>query len=264
MELRDKLILLTGADGGIGSAIAKKLHQQGCQLILVGRDGDSLQKLNEALKNHHEVVAVDLTQEKDRQKLFDRATVLGGIDGLINNAGISEFTFAEQQNAGNLERLVSINLTAPMILCQMFIPQLKQKDEAVIFNMGSTFGSIGYPGFSAYVASKFGMRGYTETLRRELADSNLHIMYMAPRATKTPINSTAVNQMNEKLGNAMDDPQLVAEAVIHMLKKDKTSLYLGWPEKLFVRVNSLFPKIVDNALRGKLSVIRDFANQQVK
>jgi short-subunit dehydrogenase len=161
-----------------------------------------------------------------------------------------------------LERLISINLVAPMILCQMFIPLLKQKPEAFILNMGSTFGSIGYPGFSAYAASKFGMRGYTETLRREFADSNIQVMYLAPRATSTPINSSVVIEMNEKLGNAMDDPAIVADALITMLKTNKTSGYIGWPEKLFVRVNSLFPKIVDNALRGKLSTIRDFANNQ--
>ena len=262
MKLENKRILLTGADGGIGSNIAKQLHEQGCQLILVGRQESSLRELNKSIGNRHAVVAADLTTESDREKLYTTTKKSGGIDGIINNAGISEFTFIEQQDSAALERLISINLIAPMILCQMYIPLLKQKAEAFILNMGSTFGSIGYPGFSAYAASKFGMRGYTETLRRELADSNIQVMYLAPRATSTPINSSAVIEMNEKLGNAMDDPAIVADALITMLKTNKTSGYIGWPEKLFVRVNSLFPKIVDNALRGKLSTIRNFANNQ--
>lgn len=259
MKLENKRILLTGADGGIGAVIARQLYAQGCKLILVGIQANNLDELNQSMDSQHEVVAVDLTKEEERDKLFNHAKETGGIDGVINNAGISEFTFIEQQDANALERLMSINLVVPMILCQTYIPMLKMKQEAFILNMGSTFGSIGYPGFSAYVASKFGIRGYTETLRRELADSNVNVMYLAPRATNTPINSSAVIEMNKKLGNAMDDPAVVANTLVSMLKQNETSRYIGWPEKLFVRVNSLFPKIVDNALRSKLSVIRDFS-----
>ncbi len=262
MKLENKRILLTGADGGIGALIARQLHAQGCKLILVGIQAKTLDELNQTMDSKHEVVAVNLTKEEEREVLFDLAKKSGGIDGIINNAGISEFTFIEQQDAHALERLMSINLVVPMILCQTYISMLKKKEEAFILNMGSTFGSIGYPGFSAYVASKFGIRGYTETLRRELAESKINVMYLAPRATNTPINSPAVIEMNYELGNAMDHPSVVANAVISMLEKGQTSRYLGWPEKLFVRVNSLFPKIVDKALRGKLSVIREFSTKK--
>jgi len=261
MQLQNKIILLSGADGGIGSVIADRLHQQGCKLILVGISEDGLQAVNQKLGKQHEVLAANLMLQKDRKKLVVKAEQLGGIDGIINNAGISDFAFVEQQDEKRLEMLININLLAPMVLCQMFIPMLKQREEAFILNMGSTFGSIGYPGFSGYVASKFGMRGFTETLRRELSDSQIQVMYLAPRAIKTPINSPAVVEMNEELGNAMDDPDVAADAVIDMLKNNKTSVYLGWPEKLFVRVNSLFPKIVDKALSGKLSAIRKFATK---
>ena len=262
MKLENKRILLTGADGGIGALIARQLHAQGCKLILVGIQAKTLDELNQTMDSKHEVVAVNLTKEEEREVLFDLAKKSGGIDGIINNAGISEFTFIEQQDAHALERLMSINLVVPMILCQTYISMLKKKEEAFILNMGSTFGSIGYPGFSAYVASKFGIRGYTETLRRELAESKINVMYLAPRATNTPINSPAVIEMNYELGNAMDHPSVVANAVISMLEKGQTSRYLGWPEKLFVRVNSLFPKIVDKALRGKLPVIREFSTKK--
>jgi len=262
MKLENKRILLTGADGGIGALIARQLHAQGCKLILVGIQANTLDELNQTMDSKHEVVAVNLTKEDEREVLFDLAKKSGGIDGIINNAGISEFTFIEQQDAHALERLISINLVVPMILCQTYIPMLKKKEDAFILNMGSTFGSIGYPGFSAYAASKFGIRGYTETLRRELADSKINVMYLAPRATNTPINSSAVIEMNKELGNAMDDPAVVSNAVISMLEKGQTCRYLGWPEKLFVRVNSLFPKIVDKALRGKLPVIREFSTKK--
>ena len=262
MQLQDKVILLTGADGGIGSTIAKQLHQQGCQLIITGRSKEPLNQLNQAMQGHHHVVAADLSQAKDRQGLFDTVQKLGGIDGLINNAGLSEFTFVEQQDTQYLETLLTVNILAPMVLCQLFIPMLKQKSESFILNMGSSFGSIGYAGFSAYCSSKFAIRGYTETLRRELADSPIQIMYLAPRATKTPINSPEVIAMNKALGNHMDEPEQVAQTLITMLKKNQQTVYMGWPEKLFVKINSIFPKLVDHALRSKLSIIRNFATKQ--
>jgi short-subunit dehydrogenase len=258
MQLNTKKVLLIGADGGIGSVIAEQLHHQGCQLILVGRAEDQLIKLNQHLGGQHHVFAADLTDEEARQRLVDQVKQTGGLDVLINNAGISDFVFAEQQDAKRLEALLTINLLVPMLLCQQFIPLLRQKKAGVIVNMGSTFGSIGYPGFSAYVASKFGLRGYTETLRRELADSSLRVIYLAPRAVKTPINTPAVVAMNEALGNAMDEPQVVADALVNLLKKNKNCAFLGWPEKLFVRVNGLFPRLVDNALRSKVAIIREY------
>jgi short-subunit dehydrogenase len=228
---------------------------------LVGLTETPLLTLNQTLDNQHQVIVADLTRVKDRQRLLEEVEATGGLDILVNNAGIADFALAAQQDAKKLERLLTINLLVPMLLCQQFMPLLEQREQTAIVNMGSTFGSIGYPGFSAYAASKFGLRGYTETLRRELADSTIRVMYLAPRAVKTPINSAAVIAMNEALGNAMDAPEVVAKALVTMLKKDKNCAYLGWPEKLFVRVNSLFPRLVDNALRGKLATIRRYVQK---
>ncbi len=260
MQLNNKTVLLTGACGGIGSVIAEHLHHQGCQLILVGSTEERLLQLNQTLDNRHQIVVADLTRAEDRQRLVTSAEATG-LDVLINNAGISDFSLAAEQDAATLEQLLSINLLTPMLLCQQLMPLLEQREQAAIVNIGSTFGSIGFPGFSAYSASKFGLRGYSETLRRELADSAIRVMYLAPRAVKTPINSTAVVEMNKALGNAMDEPEVVAKALIRLLKKDKSCVYLGWPEKVFVRVNSLFPRLVDYALRGKLAIIRDYVQR---
>ena len=259
MLLINKRVLITGADGGIGSVIAERFHQQGSELILLGLSKENLDALNRKLDGQHTVVVADLTDEQARENLVEDMAQAGGLDILINNAGISDFSLVEDQDPARLESLLKINLYVPMMLCQQFLPQLKGKPQAAIVNMGSTFGSIGYPGFSAYSASKFAIRGYTETLRRELLDSSVQVVYLAPRAVKTPINTPAVVALNEELGNAMDEPHVVADALVGMIIHNKTTEYLGWPEKLFVRVNSLLPRIVDNALRGKLDVIRKFA-----
>ena len=133
-------------------------------------------------------------------------------------------------------------------------------DGFIAVNIGSTFGSIGHPAFVAYSASKFGLRGFSEALRRELNGSTVKIHYLAPRATHTALNDDQVVAMNESLGNAMDDPCLVADELVRLLgEKHDKNRFLGWPEKLFVRINSLLPQLVDRALAKQLKTIRHYA-----
>ena len=98
-----------------------------------------------------------------------------------------------------------------------------------------------------------------EALRRELADSNVRVQYLAPRATRTGMNAVAVERMNAELGVAMDPPELVARAACDMLEHGRREAVLGWPEKAFVRINALLPRIVDGSLRRQLEVIRRHA-----
>jgi short-subunit dehydrogenase len=125
--------------------------------------------------------------------------------------------------------------------------------------MGSVFGSIGYPAYAVYSATKFAMRGFTEALRRELAGSNVAVHYLAPRATRTPINAASVERMNAELGVAMDDPSVVGVALCTMLENNTPFAVVGWPEKLFARVNAVLPGAVDGALRKQLPTIRRYA-----
>jgi hypothetical protein len=100
------------------------------------------------------------------------------------------------------------------------------------------FGAIGFPGYVAYSTTKFALRGFTEALRRELAGSSVTVQYLAPRATRTPINSSAVERMNAELGVAMDPPERVARELAELLRTGRRSAVVGWPEKLFVRINA--------------------------
>ncbi len=267
MNLSGKTIVLTGASGGIGRELAHALNGQGARLLLVARSADKLELLRDELGGEpHRVVATDLATQDGRRCLFDACTELGSgnLHMLINNAGINAFELFESQSTDAIEALLAINLLSPMLVCHMLLPLLRECDQARIVNVGSTFGSIGYPGFSSYCASKFGLRGFTEALRRELADSSVSVSYVAPRATRTSLNSANVVAMNATLGTAMDDPGQVASQVLKVVRgkggKDK---YIGWPEKLFVRVNALLPGLVDANLRKQLPVIRHFAKSEI-
>ena len=260
MNLHDKLILVTGADGGIGTALCQALSGQGARLVLTSTRHDSLSGLAGNLGTPAGIVAADIGTAEGRAAIVSACESLGGIDVLVNLAGVLDFTLFEQQPPERIERTLRINLLAPILLTQALLPQLRQRDEATILNVGSIFGSIGHPGFVTYCASKAGMKSFTEALGRELADTGIRVSYIAPRATATALNTDRVNAMNNKLGNRMDSPQYVAARIVHQLRNDGLLSYLGWPEKLFVRINALVPSLVRKALVKQLDLIKHFAN----
>ncbi len=255
MQLDHSRILLLGASGGIGQAIAHLLDKQGAHLLLVGRNEATLNSLKRSLSGEHDVIVANLNSTAGREGIVSRCEDKD-LDLFINAAGVLDFGFYEQQETESIEQILSTNLVSPILLCHQLIPLLKQKKEAAIINVGSIFGSIGHPGFTTYCASKFGLRGFTEALQRELADTTIKVLYLAPRATKTGLNSDTVVALNAALGNTMDSPDEVAQNLLDMLSSKQIQRFMGWPEKLFVRVNGLFPQIVHKALVKKLPIIR--------
>jgi short-subunit dehydrogenase len=257
--------LVTGGGGGIGGAIADELLARGASVLLVDRDAAALERASLRLVRFGDRVgtlAADLTRTDDRKRLCaEAARWRGGVNVLINNAGVNHFRMFADQPPEQIDLAIAINLMAPLHLCRELLPHLQQQTEACILNTGSVFGAIGYPGYAVYSATKFAVRGFTEALRRELADTGVSVRYVAPRATRTGINTSAVERMNAELGVAMDPPEVVAKAVCDMLAGGKVEAVLGWPEKVFARVNGLLPRVVDGALRKQLPVIRRYAGE---
>ena len=259
MQLREARILLTGASGGIGQLLVERLCAQGAQLLLVGRGSIALETLARRYPAQISLVTADLSQRNGRQLVLDAARRFGGLNCLVNAAGINQFSLLESQSEDAIARLIELNVTATLQLTHLLLPLLRQQPQALLVNLGSTFGSIGFPGFAAYCASKFALRGFSEALRRELADSQIKVLYIAPRATRTAMNSAQVVAMNDELKVEMDDPREVAEQILRAIISEREELYLGWPEKLFVRLNGLLPRLVDLALRKQLPVVKRFA-----
>jgi short-subunit dehydrogenase len=264
VKLEAMRVLLTGATGGIGRVIALRLLEEGAHVLLVARDKAALGALIEAFAfagdRVHAHVA-DLTQHTARTALCDVARQWnGGIDVLINNAGLNSFSMYEDLTPEQIDQTLAVNLHAPMHLCRDLLPWLKSRESAAIVNVGSVFGAIGLPGYVAYSATKFAIRGFSEALHRELADSRVVVKYLAPRATRTAMNSSAVEEMNSRLKVAMDPPERVARELIALLKRRRNSAVVGWPEKAFVKLNAVLPGVVDRAVRGQLPIVRAFAS----
>lgn len=251
--------VLTGASGGIGTAIARQLAPKCALLILVGRRQAALEALRRELQPCPvHLVCGDLSDPDTLARIASVARGLGGINLLVNNAGISDFHAFASQAPDVIESLLDTNLLAPMLLTRSLIPLLLEAPAAQIVNIGSVFGRIGFPGFAAYCAAKAGLAGFTQALRRELADSTVAVRHFAPRATRTAINSAAVSAMNGALGTAEDTPQQVAAALLRFLEGNAWQRILGAKERFFVLLNALLPALPDGAIRAQLPTIRKY------
>lgn len=262
MKPSDCRALVTGASGGIGRAIADELCGQGARLLVVGRSRERLDALAARFPGRIEVVQADLATPAGRDAVAAAAGRFGDVNCLVNAAGVNRFGLLEQQDEAEIAALVTVNITATLQLTRRLLPELRRRDRALVVNIGSTFGSIGYAGFTTYCASKFALRGFSEALRRELADTRVGVLYIAPRATRTAMNSSDVVAMNDALKLAMDDPRAVAAAVVCAVRAEREEVFLGWPERFFVRLNGLLPRQVDHALRRQLPIIKRFARSR--
>ena len=262
MNIDGKTILVTGASGGIGREIARALAAKGARLIVSGRDHNKLTQLAAQLGDTAVIVSADMGTAEGRSAIVNTCAT-EGVDIVVHSAGTLDFALFANQDADAIETMVNLNFLAPVLLSRALVPILEQRPQGAMVFVGSTFGSIGHPGFSVYCATKFGLRGFAESLRRELADTPIQIHYLAPRATTTDLNSDSVVALNHALGNTSDTPQIVAAEVIGMLTSATgRNRYIGWPEKLLVRINALLPAIVDRALGKKLAIIRRYAQKQ--
>jgi len=266
MNLNGKRILLTGAAGGIGQPLALALANKGAKLALVDRDHARIMTLCHKIKQLGGVAAAIVTDfqptetiPSPAQYVVDEAMKhLEEVDILINSAGILDFTLFEEQNLERITQMMHINATVPIQLTRVLLPSLLTRNTGQIVNIGSIFGSIGFPHYATYSASKFAIHGFSQALRRELADSNIVVTYVAPRAVKTPMNDQAASML-EATKTEMDDPQVVVAQIIKAIEADKDEHYIGQPESFFAWLNGFLPSIVNIGLKKQARIARHFA-----
>ncbi|MET0091842.1 MAG: SDR family oxidoreductase [Candidatus Thiodiazotropha sp.] len=260
MKIEGQRILLTGAGGGIGSHLAGILAAKGARLALVDRNHQNHERHPGLNDDPPLILSVDLLDNQARNAAIDQAmSHLGGIDLMINNAGMMSFRPFHEEDPEILQRIVQLNTLVPMQLSHRALPYMLERGCGRIVNIGSTFGSIAFAWFAAYSTSKFGLRGFSEALRRELAHTGVGVTYVAPRAVKTKLNSSAIYQMAETVKMNMDEPEWVAARIVESIERERDDVYLGFPESLFVRINSLWPRLVDGAMKKQNLKMMAFA-----
>ncbi|HRO61943.1 MAG TPA: SDR family NAD(P)-dependent oxidoreductase, partial [Burkholderiaceae bacterium] len=193
--------------------------------------------------------AADLVCAADVAALAEAARAWN-VDVLVNNAGRPSFGCFVDLEPAHIEAVLRTNLLAPILLTRALLPWLSSRPRASVIQMGSVLGRLALPGYSVYSAGKFGLRGFSEALRRELAGTAVRVQYLGPRSTRTRFNDAAVLAYNEATHTAMDEPERVARALVELLESGAPERFLGFPESLAVRINGLAPATADMALRA--------------
>lgn len=268
MNLAKKRILLTGATGGIGQPIAHLLAKNGAHLALVGRDLTVLKSQKTALEAFGVNVAViqaDLAQTGVAQSIYaDAKQQLGEIDIVINNAGVLDFIDFAEQTPERIAQMVQTNVTALIQLTNAAMPDFNAKNAGHFVMIGSIFGSLGFPHFATYCATKFAVHGFSQALRRELVDSNIGVTYIAPRGIKTPMNNDNTVAMWAKTGNQIDDAETVANIVVDALIAEKQEVFIGQPQTFFAWLNGVAPKLVNIGLKKQTALAAPFLKKPSK
>jgi len=265
MNIGQQYVLLTGASGGIGEQIAHSLAVRGAWLILVARDRQKLERLHQSLPNSekHRVLSVDLAEQTGIEQLqqfiqqLDQSQPRIGV--IINNAGSNQFCLFARRTQASWQHEMMLNLLTPMQITHLAL-QWVSKPELII-NIGSSFAAIGYPGYAAYCAAKAGLHRFSEAMNRELQGSGIKVLYLAPRATNTALNSPIVQQLNRTLGNHSDEPAVVAEQVASIIDTEQAVVWMGWLEKLLVRLNQLWPSLISRAIKKQQPILWSFLDR---
>lgn len=268
MDLRNQRIVLTGAGGGIGRILGEQLAARGARLCRLVRQPDSnshLANLSMGATGQTLTLGCDITQEKQRADAVQAVEqAWGGADILINLAGVLDFKPFQETDPAMLSRMIQVNVEAPMQMVRAFLPGMLERGQGRIVNVGSMFGSIGFPFFAAYSATKFALRGYSQALRRELAGTGVGVTYVSPRAVNTALNPPIVHEMAARGMMNMDEPEPVARAIVRAIEKERDEVYLGFPESFFARINALIPGLVDKALAGQTPDLRIYATGEAR
>jgi short-subunit dehydrogenase len=231
VKLQGCRALLTGASGGIGSALASALAQAGAQLALTGRRADALAETAAGLQplgGCAHVLPADLEQADALPGLVDRAVhALGGIDLLVHNAGLAEAAAADAPDPTTVERQIAVNLLAPMALTRLALPHLLRAGGTVVHILSGA-ALVPVPRLAAYSAAKAGLAAWGDALHREFAARGLHVLNVYAGPTDTPM------LRRSPLAMAMttpEPPEVLAAAVVQALREDRRSIVRGGPQR---------------------------------
>lgn len=204
----------------------------------------------------HLVAPCDVISQGDRSRLIETiAEAWDGLDVLVNNAGVLAFGPLSTLTDDTLASVVTTNLFAPIAVTRDVLPLLQRGSRPQIVNIGSLLGSIPYPLFSAYSASKAGLHAFSTSLRRELGSRGITVAHVAPRATATAAAGGMV-AYSKPLDMRFDAPEIVARYVWDGIAARHSEIFPRGQENLFVLAQKLVPAQVDKAVAKQLARAR--------
>lgn len=268
--LRGKVVVVTGAASGIGRALAREAAKRGALLALADWNETGLAETGALVRREHDVRTGDMVVRRldvrsDAELLSFATDVergLGGAHVIVNNAGVSLSDTIGSMKRSDFEWLFDINFWGTVRGTEAFLPQLARRDDAHVVNLSSVFGLVAVPSQSAYNASKFAVRGYTEALRQELAGSSVHVTCVHPGAVRTNIVRNGRHQRNwrnqattteraalEFEGVARTSAEDAARTIWSGVLMDAPRVLVGRDAKVLDALQRVFPSTYPSVVR---------------
>ena len=252
-SLDKKRILLTGASSGIGAVLATLLAQEGADLVLLARRKERLEEIAEKIHQqfgNRKVVIVDgdITDAEVRHRAIQTAVEqLGGLDILINNAGMGATALIENTTQETLRRIFEVNFFALIELTQLALPHLKQGTEPMMVNLSSIVGLRGVPHYGVYGAAKFAVAGLSESMRAEISKYGIDVLVVCPGTTQTEFFDVLYQSTSApKLPNHRPvTSEYVAVRIVRAMKKGTHKIIPYLPAAFLDKMNRLCPRFTD-------------------
>ncbi|HLP21021.1 MAG TPA: SDR family oxidoreductase [Chitinophagales bacterium] len=264
MELKDKVIWITGASSGIGEALAYALAKEGAKLILSARREDELKRVAAGIEPHIDhrtsdplILPLDLNDSSNfEEKKNEALKKFGRIDVLINNGGVSQRSLAKDTTIETDRKLFEVNFFGTLALTKVLLPYFIEQKNGLFVTITSAVGKFGSPWRSGYAASKHALHGYFDSLRAEAYDDNVKVLLVCPGFVVTNVSYNALTGNGEKL-NSMDNAtskgltkEECARQIIAAMKSEKEEVIVSnFKEKFGVYVKRFFPSLFSTMIR---------------
>ena len=252
----NKVVAITGGSEGIGKGLVDVLIGRGAKVATCGRNQDKLYDLQvrHSGKPLHTVVA-DVSNFNDCKNFIDSTiSIFGGIDILINNAGISMRAVLKDADIDVIKKVMDINFYGTVYCTKLALDSIMERKGSIV-GISSIAGYRGLPGRSGYSASKFAVNGWLEAIRTELMDSGVNVMWVCPGFTTSNIRNVALNSRGASQGESpMDEGKMMsaetcAVHILHAIEKRKRTLVLTFTGKRTVFMNKFFPGWADKLVK---------------
>lgn len=254
VELKGKVVLITGASSGFGEDAARLFAMEGCRVVLAARRLDRLQALAAEIQNQGGealAIPVDVNEPAEIELMVQTALDLyGDIDILFNNAGFGSVDWFEKLDTErNIETIIRVNLIGTMLVTRAILPHMLERRRGHIINMSSVAGLISPPLITTYSAGKYGVRAFTDALRREVAPFGIKVSGIYPGPATTEFGKKLKRTKSRATIKRLRYPRLtseyVARRVVDVAKRPVRSLVIPWWFRVITGFDTLFPVVVD-------------------
>ncbi len=252
---KNKIVVVTGGTDGIGKAMVEMLIEAGAKVSTCGRNNDKLYQLQSEYPSSplHTMIA-DVSNENDCRRLMEMTVkMFGGIDILINNAGISMRAELKDVELDVIKKVMDINFFGTVYCTKYALPYIIER-KGIIVGISSIAGYRGLPGRSGYSASKFALHGWLESIKVELKDSGVHVMWVCPGFTTSNIRNAALTEEGNQQGSTpMDEGKMMSskecsQKILSAVEKRKRTVIMTFTGLRAVFMNKFFPKLTDKLI----------------